>query len=135
MSKQPYVTRIDGERLNHLIDEALFSGAAQDNAFAALRSELSRASVVEPQKLPPGAISMRSRALIALDGEEEEVSLVYPEEADWTVGKLSVLSPIGTALLGYCEGDQLDWDVAGGKTHIEIRRLLYQPEAAGDYDL
>lgn len=129
------ISRIDRERLNRLIDEALYGGAEQDSSYRALKREIERARVVEPETLPANVISMRSRALIALDGEEEEAQLVYPNEADWTCGRLSVLSPVGTALLGYREGDKIEWEVAGGSTRIEIRRILYQPEAAGDYNL
>lgn len=135
MAREILISRIDRERLNRLIDEALYGRAEPDKSYRALRREIERASVVEPGKLPSNVVSMRSRALIALDGEEEEVSLVYPDEADWTQGRLSILSPVGTALLGYREGDQIDWEVVDGRTRIEIRKILYQPEAAGDYDL
>ena len=135
MARELIISRIDRERLNRLIEDARFGGGQQDPSFRALEQELGRASVVEPQALPANVLSMRSRALIALDGEEEEAQLVYPDEADWTSGRLSVLSPVGTALLGYREGDEIQWDVAGGKTSIQIRRILYQPEAAGDYNL
>lgn len=135
MTDKLTITRIDRERLNRLIDEALYGRAEQDKSYHALRNEVERASVVEPEGLPQNVVSMRSKALIALDGEEEEIQLVYPDEADWTNGRLSVLSPVGTAILGYREGDEIDWETAGGRTHIEIKRLVYQPEAAGDYHL
>ncbi len=135
MAGELTITRIDRERLNRLIDEALYGRAEQDRSYHALRREVERACVVEPEGLPQNVVSMRSKALIALDGEEEEIQLVYPEEADWTSGRLSVLSPVGTALLGYREGDEIDWETAGGRTRIEIKQLIYQPEAAGDYNL
>jgi len=135
MAGELIISRIDRERLNRLIEDALYGGREPDPSYRALQREIERARVVEPQALPPNVLSMRSRALIALDGEEEEAQLVYPEEADWTRGRLSVLSPVGTALLGYREGDEIQWDVAGGRTSIQIRRILYQPEAAGDYTL
>lgn len=135
MASPIHITRTDRERLARMIDEALFEGADQDKSYRALREEIDRAIVVESQKLPHTVISMRSRALIALDGQEEEVSLVYPDEADWMNGKLSVLSPVGTALLGYGEGDQIDWEVPGGRKQIVIRKILYQPEAQGDFHL
>jgi len=135
MSSPIHITKTDRERLARLIDEALLEGADQDKSYRALRGEIDRAIVVESQKLPENVVSMRSRALIALDGQEEEVSLVYPDEADWISGKLSILSPVGTALLGYREGDRIDWEVPGGRKQIEIRKILYQPDAAGDYNL
>ena len=129
------ITKTDRERLERMIDEARIEGADQSKSYRALREEIDRAIVVESQKLPPTVVSMRSRALIALDDTEEEISLVYPDEADWMSGKLSILSPIGTALLGYGEGDRVEWEVPGGLKRIEIRKVLYQPEAAGDYHL
>jgi regulator of nucleoside diphosphate kinase len=129
------LSAIDRERLNRLIDEAHYGGTEPQASYRALRREIDRARVVEPRSLPANVLSMRSRALIALDGEEEEAQLVYPDEADWTRGRLSVLSPVGTALLGYREGDEILWEVAGGRTRIEIRKILYQPEAAGRFDL
>lgn len=135
MQRELIISRIDRERLNKLIEEAVYGGREPDPSYRALQQEIGRAQVVEPQVLPANVLTMRSRALITLDGEEEEAQLVYPDEADWTTGRLSVLSPVGTALLGYREGDKIQWDVAGGRTSIEIRRILYQPEAAGDYHL
>ena len=135
MERNLYITKLDRARLTRLIDDALYGVTEPDRAFRVLQAELARATVVAPEELPQDVVSMRSRALIALDGEEEEVSLVYPDEANWANGKLSVLSPIGTALIGYRAGDTVDWRTPGGRKRIEIKKVLYQPEAAGDYDL
>lgn len=135
MERNLYITKLDRERLTRLIDDALYGGAEPDAAFRVLQAELARATVVAQNELPRDAVSMRTRAVIALDGEEEEISLVYPDEADWTAGKLSILSPIGTALIGYRAGDWVDWRTPGGTRRIEIKNVLYQPEAAGDFEL
>jgi regulator of nucleoside diphosphate kinase len=63
------------------------------------------------------------------------VSLVYPQDADERAGKLSVLSDVGAAILGYRKGDAIDWVVEDRTRHIRIDRLLYQPESAGDFHL
>jgi regulator of nucleoside diphosphate kinase len=78
---------------------------------------------------------MNSRALLQLDDEEVEVTLVYPEDADRSAGKLSVCSGIGTAILGYKEGDALDWRMPDRTCRIRIEKVLYQPEAAGNFQL
>ena len=135
MERNLTITKLDRARLTRLIDDSLYSVGASDAAFRALRTELARATVVASEELPPDVVSMRSRALIEMDGEEEEVALVYPDEADWAVGKLSILSPIGTALIGYRAGDCVHWRTPGGLARIAIKRVLYQPEAAGDYEL
>jgi regulator of nucleoside diphosphate kinase len=70
-----------------------------------------------------------------LDDEEIEVALVYPEDADSNAGKHSVYSDIGAAILGYQEGDAIDWRISDRTRRIEIRKVLYQPEAAGHFHL
>jgi regulator of nucleoside diphosphate kinase len=78
---------------------------------------------------------MNSRALLQLDDEEMEVTLVYPQDADPGAGKLSVCSDVGTAILGYREGDALDWRMPDRTRRIRIGKVLYQPEAAGNFHL
>ena len=78
---------------------------------------------------------MNSKALLEVGNEEVQVALVYPEDADGGVEKLSVCSSIGTAILGYKEGDAFDWRSPNRTCHIRIRKVLYQPEAAGDFHL
>jgi hypothetical protein len=80
-------------------------------------------------------VTMNSRALLHLDDEKVEVALVYPQDADDSAGKLSVCSDIGTAILGYKEGDAFDWRIPNRTRRISIEKVLYQPEAAGDFDL
>jgi len=62
-------------------------------------------------------------------------TLVFPSDADLKNGKLSVLAPIGTALLGYRQGDIFNWKVPGGTMKIKVLEILYQPEASGDFNL
>jgi regulator of nucleoside diphosphate kinase len=57
---------------------------------------------------------------------------VFPEEADIPQGKISILAPLGTAMLGYRVGDTFEWDTPGGKRSIRVMKILYQPEASGD---
>ncbi len=135
MAAQVVVTSVDKGRLEKMIREMAFDGSTPEKAVHALETEIRRARIVEAEKLSPDIITMRSRVLMDVDGEEMEISLVYPGEADWTGSRLSVLSPIGTAILGYSEGDRIVWEVPSGRTEIRIKRLLYQPEAAGHYHL
>jgi len=108
---------------------------AKNRPVAGLSGELERAVVVPAQELPANVITMNSRVLIEIDGVQKEITLVYPADAKLWENKISVLSPIGTALLGYAEGDEIEWQVPSGVSKIFIRKLLYQPEAAGDYEL
>ena len=134
LSRQIYITENDRAKLKKLIDDALFDGKA-DKSFEDLRNEMKNARTVNIKDLPGNVVTMNSKALILLDGNEEEITLVYPQEADLIENRISVLSPIGIALLGYSEGDMIQWTVPSGTMEIEIRKVLYQPEAAGDLHL
>ncbi|PTU73721.1 bifunctional GNAT family N-acetyltransferase/nucleoside diphosphate kinase regulator [Pseudomonas mangrovi] len=124
-----YITEIDKVRLECLIV------LEQGPAVVELEHELERAIVVKPQQVARNVVTMNSRALLQLDDEEIEVALVYPEDADSSAGKHSVCSDIGAAILGYQEGDAIDWRISDRTRRIEIRKVLYQPEAAGDFHL
>lgn len=65
-------------------------------------------------------------------GEEKTFTLVFPRDADINAGKPSIVSPIGTAILGYAENDVISWRTPAGVQRIKITKILYQPEAAGD---
>ena len=70
-----------------------------------------------------------------VSGESNTYSLVFPTEADFAEGKISVLAPIGTAILGYKQGDTIEWSVPSGVRKLKVEEILYQPEAAGDNNL
>lgn len=123
------LTALDKARLRSLI------AMQQGPAMAALAHEVERAIVVDSRRVGPGVVTMNSRALLRLDDEEREVALVYPQDADDRAGRLSVCSDIGTAILGYAQGDAIAWPVADRTLHIQIGKLLYQPEAAGHFHL
>ena len=135
--KQIAITEQDRKRLIDLILDAQ-SGEYRGSVYLdKLRGELHRAQIVAPQDIPADTITMNSKvALLDLDTREEEIyTLVYPENADSAEGKISVLAPIGTAMLGYRVGDVFEWEVPAGKRRLKVDRILYQPESAGDYDL
>jgi len=80
-------------------------------------------------------MAVNSRALLQLDGEEVEVALVYPDDADGSTGRLSVHAGIGTAILGCREGNVFAWRLQDRTCRIRIVKVLYQPEAAGHFHL
>jgi regulator of nucleoside diphosphate kinase len=123
------ITEIDQTRLRKLV---AFDPAS---SVFELEHEIERALVVEPRQVPRDVVTMNSRALLQLDDEEVEVALVYPEDADGRAGKLSVCSGTGTAILGYREGDAFEWRIPHRTCRIRIGKVLYQPEAAGDFHL
>jgi len=126
------VTRPDLQRLRRLIETARQRRRWEEVHLMALTEELEEAEVVEPEGVPPDVVTMRSRVRVRdlVSGDLATYTLCYPVEADLDAGKLSVLAPIGTALLGYREGDVVEWPVPGGVRVLKIERLLHQPEAA-----
>jgi regulator of nucleoside diphosphate kinase len=128
-----YITDSDKRKLQKLIDDHVYDDVNKEYVEE-LEAELKRAETVNARKIPGNVITMNSKVLLLADGIEEEVSLVYPDEADVIKNKISVLSPIGTAILGYAEGDMLEWDVPSGKVRVEVKKVLYQPEADKKFD-
>ena len=136
-NRQIFITRRDRERLTLMLEEAL-AGKHRDAAFLKeLARELAIAETVEPKAVPADVVTMNSRVVVKdlENGESSEYTLVFPEQADVEQGRLSVVSPIGTAILGYAKGDTINWQTPGGPRQIRIMDIPYQPEAAGDYHL
>lgn len=124
------ITEIDKARLSSLV------AFEQASTTYELEHEIERAAVVDPRQVPRDVVTMNSRALLQLDDDEVvEVALVYPEDADDSAGRLSVCSGVGTAILGYREGDAFHWRIANRTRRIRIGKVLYQPEAAGHFHL
>lgn len=134
-SMKIFVTELDKKRIEKLLDKMIEIQVSKDAAVKKLENELDRAVVVESGQIPPDVITMNSKAVLQLDGEDLEVSLVYPDEVDLNEMNISIFSPIGTAILGYREGSAVEWEVPSGISKIQIKKILYQPEAAGDFDL
>ena len=132
-----YVTESDLKRLSSLLNSAWPRNKKDMDYLTKLEEELERAQVVSPQGIPGDVVTMNSQARIRdLDSNKEMVfTLVFPAEADYVRGRLSVLAPIGTALLGYRAGDTIEWEVPSGIRRLKIEQVLYQPEAAGDFHL
>jgi regulator of nucleoside diphosphate kinase len=126
---QIYLTQKDMDRLLVLVD------AYPGQRFEKLEGELVRARVVPPEKMPHDVVTMNSRVVFenGATGERREVTLVYPGSADIDAGKISILTPVGTALLGLRVGQSIDWELPGGaKQRYRVAALPYQPEAAGE---
>ncbi len=138
MSKRRiFITQFDKKRLDDFLAEVSESNFRDRNDLKMLRSELEQAKVVESKKIPPTVVTMNTKLQFRdLDnGTVTEVTLVFPTDANFDAGRLSVMSPIGTAMLGYSEGDTIEWTVPAGKRRIQIEKIIYQPEAAGDFHL
>ena len=136
-NRKIYITMQDRQRLTLMLDEALAGKHRDAASLKGLAGELSIAETVEPKSVPADVVTMNSRVVVQdlETGESSEYTLVFPEQADVAQGRLSVVSPIGTAILGYSKGDSIAWQTPGGPRQIKIVDIPYQPEAAGDYHL
>lgn len=133
MSSSPpiTITRLDLQRLERLLD----SQEADGPNSAALERELARAQVVGHDEVPPGVVTMNSRVHCREEsgGKDYHLTLVYPQDAG-ADGRVSVLAPVGSALLGLSVGQHIDWPGPGGKLiKLTLLAVEYQPEAAGEY--
>ena len=128
------VSRLDANRIEALLEQPGLHGPN----VAALQDELLRAEVVEPSALPADVISMNSTARVRVEdplmgNHEYELTLVYPRETDGSAEKVSILAPVGSALLGLRVGDAIDWPMPGGRSaRLHVLSIRYQPEAAGE---
>ncbi|MFN3159087.1 MAG: nucleoside diphosphate kinase regulator [Rubinisphaera brasiliensis] len=131
--KQIIVTREDHARLESLLASSFAAACSDRPHLQSLRGELDIAQVVNSEEVPPNVVTMNStiRMREVRTREIETYTLVYPERADIAEGKLSVLAPIGTAILGYQVGDIVEWNVPGGTIRFKIEELVFQPERDG----
>ncbi|KKL00027.1 nucleoside diphosphate kinase regulator [Rheinheimera mesophila] len=124
------LSSLDLDRLEHLLTTL----PATDPARLSLEQELERGEIVEPDLIPPNVVTMNStvRVRLAKTGDESCLTLVYPKDLDTSGDKVSVLAPVGSALLGLCEGDEIYWPMPSGDIQpIQVLQLVYQPERAG----
>jgi regulator of nucleoside diphosphate kinase len=130
------ITSLDQERLTAILNSPVIQNGPDKDRLSDLRAEIERAAVVEPGDVPPDVVTMNSRLVVrdlAADSVHE-YTLVYPHEADITQNKISILAPIGMALLGYRKGDVVEWKVPSGTRTLKVEAILYQPESAGDFN-
>ena len=134
-----YITEFDLNRLSELLEVGLsFRGSKSESGHLdGLKEELDRAHIVLPKDIPPDTVTMNSRVRLSDVSKAGELiyTLVFPRDADAATGSISVLAPVGTAILGCRVGDIIEWQVPAGKRKLKIEEILYQPEAAGDYHL
>ena len=123
------LSRLDCARLEALLEA---SPSADTRGLAA---ELERAHLVEPGEMPGDVITMNSTARFRDEesGDERGITLVYPHEATGAPGLVSILAPVGSALLGLRVGHAIDWPMPGGRiARLRVLSVSHQPEATGD---
>jgi regulator of nucleoside diphosphate kinase len=125
------ITDADHERLLSVLDQ-------HDTPVSeSLEAELQRATIVPREEVPPGVVTMNSEVVYedSATGTRRTIRLVYPNDANAAAGRVSVLAPVGAALLGLHVGQEIDWAVPRGIKRIRVVEVRYQPEAAGDLAL
>ena len=127
------VSSLDAERLENLLATLAPSAAVNHEA---LLDELARARTVAPQDMPSGVVTMNSTVRFEIDSSDEQfcLTLAYPKDMEQVQNGISILTPIGTALLGLATGDTIDWPRPDGKLlNVRILEVQYQPEREGQY--
>lgn len=135
MEKKPkiIITESDVERLEKLLDALpakSFPGKTE------LETEIGRARVVDSKKIPGSVVTMNSRVKFKVSSSNEEFSLtlVYPKDVNEKGDTISILAPVGSALLGLSQGDEMSWPKpGGGMLKVRIEEVIYQPERSGDF--
>lgn len=135
MTKKPkiIISSLDVIRLENLI-ESLSDSEFPDKGN--LEAELARAQVLDPTKIPFTVVTMNSTVKFKIEstGRDFYLTLVYPKDVDAQGGTISILAPVGIALLGLSQGDEIEWPKpGGGMLQVRIEEITYQPERSGEY--
>jgi regulator of nucleoside diphosphate kinase len=128
------INEFDAERIDRLLEQPAYANSPVANA---LNDELDRAQMCAPEDMPHDVVSMNSQVKFRdlTTGEERVRTLVFPANMTDSATQLSVMAPVGAALLGLRTGSTIHWELPGGmSTHLEVLELLYQPEAAGEFN-
>ena len=136
LDREIVVTEFDQSRLRNLVEGVRHWNARDRTHVDDLEAELDRADVVLPVDVPFDVVTMNSEVAVRdMDSNEEMTfAVVFPSDADVNRRRISILAPIGTAVLGSRVGDTIDWRVPGRSRRLKIERVLFQPEAAGQFD-
>ena len=126
-----YMTSSDVDRLWALIAGYRLLGREDRNTLQRLEDELDRAVVVDAREMPADVVTLDSQVLLVdLDSRERmRFTVVLPSRSNADQGRISVLAPLGMAVLGYRVGDDIDWEVPAGRRRLRVERVSDQPEA------
>ncbi|PKO52567.1 MAG: transcription elongation factor GreAB [Betaproteobacteria bacterium HGW-Betaproteobacteria-2] len=131
------VTSYDMNRLFAMTEQLRKRGGPEPVGLDHLEEELARCAEVSQEIVPADVVTMNSRVTLKdlTSGKEITCTLVFPDDADSTQGRVSILAPLGMAILGYRVGDKISWQMPSGVHELQIEAVHYQPEAAGDFQL
>jgi regulator of nucleoside diphosphate kinase len=131
------ITSYDMNRLFAMAEQLRKRGGPEPVGLDQLEEELARCAEVTQETVPADVVTMNSRVTLKDLTSDKEITctLVFPDDADSTQGRLSILAPMGMAILGYRVADKVSWQMPSGVHELQIEAVHYQPEAAGDYQL
>lgn len=136
-TKIRYFNVYDIDRIRGFLDLATVGGPERYRYLLGLKQELEYSAILAPEEMPSDVVTMNSQVCIhdLANGSTMTVTLVFPQEADYEQKKVSLLAPLGAALLGCRTGEEICYEAPGGRRKIAITDILYQPEAAKEYSL
>jgi regulator of nucleoside diphosphate kinase len=131
------ITDLDYVRLYNLLNRSKKTKTEELRNISVLEHEIRRAVRVNPRQISPDIVTMNTQVeVVDLDTSKTmTVKLVYPNEADFRYGKVSILSLLGSALLGYKVGSIISFNAPLGKKEMIIKNIIYQPESNGEYSV
>lgn len=131
------INRLDYERIKKSISDAKLFKSVSPSDAEKLLNELNNAKIVEPEAIPSNVVTMNSIVKLSFLNNNKQITfqIVYPDKANVKENKISIFSPIATALIGYKVNEEIEWIVPAGLTRIRVDEIIYQPEAAGDFNL
>jgi regulator of nucleoside diphosphate kinase len=137
MATQPHIhiTHRDAGRLARIVEDLLRRGSTIEDGAESLHETLDGARLVASAEIEADVVTMNSEVTIEDRGARLVVKLVYPADADPAAGKISVLSPLGNALLGSRAGWTVNFATPAGERSVRIVEIRFQPEAAAQYDI
>lgn len=132
-----YITEFDFARLKGLLQLGISFQKRDRDHLESLQNKLDSAHIVDSASIPHNVVTMNSRVCLQeMETDDAHIyTLVFPSDSDIEANKISILAPIGTAILGYRTGDSVNWLVPAGVRRVRIQNILYQPEAVGRDDL
>ena len=136
-TQRRYFNAYDIDRIRGFLELATVGGAERYRYLVGLKQELEYSAILAPEEMPADVVTMNSQVCIndLSNGSTVTITLVFPQEADYEQKKVSLLAPLGAALLGCHAGEEICYEAPGGRKRIVITDILYQPEAAKEYSL
>jgi len=130
------LSKLDYLRIQKCIQNARQMNTIGANEAENLMKELNSAKVVESEDVPHDVVTMNTIVKISFLNTKKalQFQIVYPDQANFRENRISIFSPVATALIGYKVSDEVEWIVPSGLTKLRIDEIIYQPEAAGDFD-